>query len=511
MTKLEIALKKTKSREECEILLNICDDLYNGLPNEKYILEDLPSTNIYNKYANHSKHINVYERQRFNPIVDIHKYIYSDTIQDVEKCLLYPNFDGVNIVIKFVKENDKYIPKYAHTKSKNITDKITEMIKYLKINDKNMFKDISKIILTGVFMCKNRFIFENGKSAIDHYIIALNKINTDMKNFKINLNKFDFIATEINYVIQNNDRKSVDQCQTFLLCSNLECKFNKIKSHKLFNDYYISVSKSTKLNFYKTYLEILENEEYPTNGIIYTSKNYTYKNKFEYDKFIWLPPKHEQIKISSINYNISTYGLNFKIDGIGISKNDPTQTIFDIQLSKIENLIKAGLGIGAICSYDVNKSNVKFISEILIPSEKKYVMPIYCPKCKHYLKYNYEKDILKSINCENPNCDIYSTERWYKFISNMFKCVNDLEIIGARGKKLKRMFPITYLKKMRQPLTREDILNISPNIFEKFERLDFEIQLFVLGYGTKQQIQKMIINKNLRSLLDLQDVWIYNI
>ena len=203
--------------------------------------------------------------------------------------------------------------------------------------------------------------------------------------------------------------------------------------------------------------------------------------------------------------------MNFKIDGIGISKNDPTQTIFDIQLSKIENLIKAGLGIGAICSYDVNKSNVKFISEILIPSEKKYVMPIYCPKCKHYLKYNYEKDILKSINCENPNCAIYSTERWYKFISNMFKCVKDLEIIGARGKKLKRMFPITYLKKMKQPLTREDILNISPNIFEKFERLDFEIQLFVLGYGTKQQIQKMIINKNLRSLLDLQDVWIYNI
>lgn len=509
MIKLELALKETKTREECEILLNICDDLCNGIPNEKYNIEDLPSTKLYNKYSKHSKHINLYQKQCFKSLANIHRYIHSDTIQYVKECLLYPNFDGVYIVIKFIKDNDKYIPIYAHTKTKDITNKIIKMIKYIQFNDIQTFKDVSKIVLTGVFICKNRFILENGKSAVNHYMIAQNKINTDIKNFKKDLNQFDFIATEINYVIKNDIKINVDQHQTFLLCSRLNCIFNKIEPHQLFNSSYIYVSESINLNFYQTYLEILENEEYPTNGIIYSSKNYTYKNKFENNKFIWLPPENEQIKIMSINYNISNYGLNFKAIGIGISENNSSEIQINIQLSKIENLISAGLGIGAICSYDINKTNMKFISEILIPSENIYVMPIYCPKCKQYIKYNYEKDILKSIRCENPNCSIYSTERWYKFISKMFKCVKNLIVYGAKGKQLKRMFPLTYLQKLKQPLTRNDILCISPNIFEEFEQLNLESQLFVLGYGTQQQIKKMIIDNNLNSLLDVSDVWIY--
>lgn len=518
MSKLETLIKNSTSKEECEMFLNICDDLHNNIPVDNFTKDDLPTKEFYNKVAKKAGHVNLYHRIRFENLSILHKFPQSTNIHDIGKCLLYPNFDGVNVCIEFVKIENIFKPTRAHIKNRDTTEKIIEMINNLTFTDEKTFKDVSKIVLTGVFMCKDRFIYEDGNSAINHYSIALNKINSSIDEFVIDLNRFDFLATEINYIIRNNSEYITTQLQTFQLFNKLNCNFKYIQQHNIFNgDYY--KSDSTNVNFYETYLKILENENYPTNGIMYSSENYKYNSVFQNDKFIWLPPIDKQIRINSMTYEITKIGLNFKLKCDNVNLTAESEKL-EIQISTrdLNKFIKSGLGENAICSYKINSNKIKKLSAVLVKSDKPFTIPKYCPKCKCELTQEYDRDELKRLKCENTDCVLYNVDRWYNFISRMnslYKRKHNnetLPIYNEKGNKIKRMFNIDrfYEYSENQILSKDKILKICPTIFKEFENLKLHEQIFALGLcSTINQAEKEIIKNKYETLADIENVWIY--
>lgn len=520
MSKLEKLIKKSSSKEECEILLNICDDLYNNIPVDNFTEDDLPTKECYNKAAKKAGHVNLYHRTRFEKLSTLHKFSQSTNIRSIGKCLLYPNFDGVNVCIEFIKDEHMFKPTHAHIKNRDITEKIIEMINNLTFTDEKIFKDISKIVLTGVFMCKNRFIYEDGNSAVNHYSIALNKINSSIDEFIIDLNRFDFLATEINYMVINNSEYITTQLQTFQLFNKLNCNFKYIQKHNIFNnDYY--KSNSTNVNFYETYLKILENENYPTNGIMYSSEDYKYNSIFQNDKFIWLPPTDKQIRIISITCEITKLGLSFKLKCDNVNLIVGSENL-EIQISTrdLNKFIKLGLGKNAICSYNINSNRIKRLSGVLIKSDKPFIIPKYCPKCKYELTQEYDRSELKHLKCENVNCVLYNIDRWYSFISRMnslYKKKHDnktIPMFNKKGIQVKKMFQMNkfYDFSENQILSKNMILKICPSIFDEFENLKLNEQIYVLGLcSTTKQAEKEIMKKKYETLSDIENIWIYKI
>lgn len=517
-TLLEAKIIKSKTREECEELLNICDDLYNGIPVLGFMIEDLPPKEIYEKYAKHANHVNIYHRNRFEKIATFHKYVSSYTVNEIENCILYPNFDGVPVAIEFNKVNNLFIPVKAQIKNRDVTEKITHMIKYLEYTDEKIFRDVSKMTIIGVFICKERCIYDDGKPALDHYNISQNKINGSLEDFISDLNRFDFIGLETVKIIKDNVETILNQAKNLLLFQNLICVFNNY-SHKLYNAIYSFCENTSDINFYKTYIDILENEEHPTNGIVYSSKSYVYNENFENNKFIWLPPKNKQIRVSAIKFDMTKLGLTFKIKGTSININDESDDMeFKIPTADLENLISSGLGVNAICSYDTNKNNIKFISSVLIESDKPYILPTYCPKCKQPLNITRINDVIKNIKCENANCNINLPNKWAKFLAIMFKFHKQnyeepMLIYNEKGKEIKQMLRLEKIKTiaMSNPLNVNTIKMYVPKIFEEFDELELSDQLIALGIvNTKTQAEKLIEKENYDTISDVPDVWIYN-
>lgn len=515
-TKLELALKRTTSREECEIILNICDDLYNGIPVENYSVEDLPSKDTYERFANHSNHENIYHRKRFTELGTLTKFQSSHATTQVEDCVIFPNYDGIHVIVELTRKGKNFYPTSAHTKTLDVSEKISKFIKKISIVESTeaSLKDATKLVIEGIFLCKCRTIFDDGKSALDHYNIAMNKLHMTLEDFKIDLDRFDFMGIDVVYIINGDEVREIDQINSFRLFTKLNIDFGKQSTHLLFNGAHLISKNSKKVNFYKRYIDILENESRPTNGIVYCVKAANHND----EKFIWLPPLNRQIRIDNITYVVEKFGLRFKITGANINVNSESDGV-DIQISAsdIERLSEEGLGIDAVCAYGTTQNNIRFISDVLIPSQKAYSPPRFCPKCREQLEYNYSDDgCLKSIRCVNPFCIIHLPERWHKFISNMFKICKsngtELIVLDANRKKVKKMLPLNKMLEFleNKPLTVETIKTIAPTVFDEFDRLTLVNQLIALGIvNSKSQAEKLIIEKNYDTLADVPEVWIY--
>lgn len=519
-TKLTTEIKNSRSKEECEKLLNICDDLENHIPVFGYTIKDLPTKEIYETFAKKCNHINIYERECFKTLFKMHSLNSNYSVNKINDCLFYPNFEGVDVMIEFVKKDNEFIPNIAQLRNKDITKKMKYFIKCLSFTDIELFKNVLKIVITGKFLCKQRFIYETGKSAVNHFSLAITKLNSTFEDFQRDLERFDFIGLEINAIVKDSSISNINQSQVLKLFNKkLNCVFFDDTTHRLYNEKFYSIELSDITPFYQTYLEILESTEKPTKGLVYCSKKYVYSEDFKEDKFIWYPPRNEQYRIVEIHNKITKHGFVFKVDCEDINIYGNTKISFDISLPDLEKFIKIGFGVGAICSYELTQNFSKRISNILIPADETFFIPKYCPKCRKQLDYEYKNDKLTYIKCYNPNCPINLPESWFNFISKMckyYKKENDemLLLYDAEKKVLKRMFPIERLYDIsaQKHLTKDVILEIAPTIFNEFDKLTLEKQICVLGLAnTEKQAEKIIAKNNYSTISDLPFVWIYNL
>lgn len=537
--RLEKELSEALTDNAIDDLLLICDKLHESVEVEGYTANDLPSDEIYEQYCLRVGHENPFSDVVKGTIMFMGSVYKPKPDEDIviEQAILTPKYDGTSLAIRFVKNNNEFIPIEAHTKGRevggehvnqDVSDKIKYFIKSLTFKNE-VFKDVVELHIRGEFICKEKVYDELGNPAACHASLASGQINRLFNEFKKDLEKYDFVGYEIAKVFRNiyNSKNTTEmiptQKQAIKLLKMLTINYKNCSS-QLFPGKSWNATTTADVDFATVYEEILESETHPTDGVVYCSENWKYptdesafKSKF-YGKYAWKPQSEKHIVAQSIEYSMAKDGdINFNIIYEPTLLNGKTYCKAKAGTNKLLSLINAGLGKGATCNLELKNDVIPYISHVIVRVDDVFELPVDCPFCGQKLQYIYDNgNELRHIKCNNDNCGVLVITKWAKFISAMNKIYKKehgeiLETRNDSGKIVKSAISEKKLEKIAETkrLSKETIEFYMPTLFDEFEALDLETQLNVLGYGGKLAVKKLIRENNYSTLSDVPDVWIY--
>ena len=172
------------------------------------------------------------------------------------------------------------------------------------------------------------------------------------------------------------------------------------------------------------------------------------------------------------------------------------------------------MGFGAKALLRIVHDINPLISEILNPAEHKFELPKRCIWCNSELDYVYDKNnLLMHLYCKNEQCPELLLQRFVYLISVTDKKTK-LKYLNEKGKEVKSKISEQNLRKLRDsyPNTKLNMKIIQtriPNFKDEFMKISLVDQMYALGYGGVQTINKIIKQRNIESLEDInQELWV---
>lgn len=511
--------EKNNDKSRIEELLIVCDKLHAGIECEGYKYSDLPPDSIYEEYVTKYKHAGLTNTISTNSIMIMATIPKSKELIEIENVILMPKYDGCSVAISFERQESdmKFIPTYANTRGKEIGDqvfvsdvifKIQSLIKYAQFDISNkLTKSIKQINARCELVLNYSEKDENGISTIPAASIIAGKLNGYLDIFRENRSIMCLRFYEISKIIKIDDSEIIPTQETAI-------KLFKHLNITYFDDHIESANDSTMINLYsktptsntfiKLYDKILQNEQCPTDGIVYCSKDWKYpqeKSKFKsvnYGKYAWKPDNFISSVITEIEWSMGRTGelipiIHFedlKINGKTYSKTKSS-------ISQLESL---EISKDSICSIEIVHGINAHIVDILEPSKNKpFEIPSKCPYCNMTA---FKND--KHLTCKNPKCLECKIQKFAFMIKQIHK-LKPLIFVNEKGKELKSPLSEVKLRKLANEhgnLNFEIINSYIPNLEDNFNKLNDEDKLLVMSCGGITQIKKM-------KLSDVDMSWLY--
>ena len=370
--------------------------------------------------------------------------------------------------------------------------------------------------IRGEIVLKEKELDENGYNVSPPAAVVAGKINGSMDVFKNYLNKIRICAFEISKIeFKNGTYKVPKQENSLRILSGI-----KYDGDIKLKDYAVYQGDTSEIDFSDLFEVVKENEIRPLDGLVYCDKDWRYPESIEdttdsrYGKYAWKPNNELIVNIKSIDYNMKRDGDYSPMILFDKIKVDKSYERAKSSISKIFNLIEQGMGFGSKALLKIVHDINPLISEILEPTEHRFELPKKCIWCNSNLDYVYDKDnVLMHIYCRNEKCPELLLQRFVYLISVTDKKAK-LKYINDKGKEVKSKLSEQGLRKLRDSYPNVK-LNIKilqtriPNFKDEFKTLSLVDQMYALGYGGVQAINKIIKQRNIKSLNDIKnELWI---
>lgn len=539
-SKLTIELSQAKTLNEIERLLSICDRLHKGEKVTGYTIEDLPSDSIYAEYKNKINKNNIensvgsknstQSNEHKDPIMYMGSVPKEKEIKVIENALIMPKFDGCSVALRFKIENNKLILTQAHTRgsdvgSNRINSDLTQKMKLLIPECTFVNTPIIKRLLLmkpiylnirGEIVLKKKEIDENGYNISPPAAVVAGKINGLLNTFKDYINKIRICAFEISKIEFENGTYKVPKQENSLKILSSIIYENNIK----LKDYDVYEGNTSDIDFNELFEVVKENEIRPLDGLVYCDKEWRYPELIEdttdskYGKYAWKPNNELIVNIKSIEYNMKRDGDYSPMIIFDKIKVDKSYERAKSSISKISALIDQGMGFGSKALLKIVHDINPLIAEILNQAEHKFTLPKKCIWCNSNLDYVYSNDnVLMHIYCRNEECPELLLQRFVYLISVTDKKTK-LKYINDKNKEVKSKLSEQGLRKLKDsyPNVKLNIKIIQtriPNFKEQFMKLTLVDQMYALGYGGVQTINKIIKQRKIKSLEDIkEELWI---
>lgn len=540
-SKITIELSKAKNLQEIERLINICDRLHKGEKVTGYNIKDLPSDSVYAEYRNKlnlTSNEPIQNNNSKEPIMYMGSVPKEKEIKIIENALIMPKFDGCSVALRFKVNSNKLLLVQAHTRgsdvgSNRVNSDLTQKMKLLIPECTFMNTPIIKRLLQmkptylnvrGEIVLKEKELDENGYNISPPAAVVAGKINGLLNTFKEFIDKIRICAFEISKIeFENKTYKIPKQENSLKILAGIKYG-NDIK----LKDYDVYQGNTGDINFSELFEVVQENEIRPLDGLVYCDKEWRYPELIEdttdskYGKYAWKPNNELIVTIKAIEYNMKRDGDYSPMIIFDKIKVDKSYERAKSSISKIFNLIDQGMGIGAKAILKIVHDINPLISEILNPAEHKFMLPKKCIWCNSNLDYVYDKSksakddkskLLMHVYCKNEECPELLLQRFVYLISVTDKKTK-LKYINDKNKEVKSKLSEQGLRKLRDSYPNVK-LNIKilqtriPNFKEQFMLLSLVDQMYALGYGGIQTINKIIKQRNIKSLEDIKDdLWV---
>lgn len=540
-SKITIELSKAKTLQEIERLINICDRLHKGEKVTGYNIKDLPSDSVYAEYRNKlniTSNEPIQNNNSKEPIMYMGSVPKEKEVKIIENALIMPKFDGCSVALRFKVNGNKLLLIQAHTRgsdvgSNRVNSDLTQKMKLLIPECTFINTPIIKRLLQmkptylnvrGEIVLKEKELDENGYNISPPAAVVAGKINGLLNTFKEFIDKIRICAFEISKIeFENKTYKIPKQENSLKILAGIKYG-NDIK----LKDYDVYQGNTGDINFSELFEVVQENEIRPLDGLVYCDKYWRYPESIEdttdskYGKYAWKPNNELIVTIKAIEYNMKRDGDYSPMIIFDKIKVDKSYERAKSSISKIFNLIDQGMGIGAKAILKIVHDINPLISEILNPAEHKFVLPKKCIWCNSNLEYVYDKSklakddkskILMHVYCKNEECPELLLQRFVYLISVTDKKTK-LKYINDKNKEVKSKLSEQGLRKLRDSYPNVK-LNIKilqtriPNFKEQFMSLSLVDQMYALGYGGIQTINKIIKQRNIKSLEDIKDeLWV---
>lgn len=527
-SKITIELSKAKTSEEIRLLLNICDKLHNGEHVEGYSIKDLPSDSVYEEYKNKLRlHNKMVTKQ---PIMYMGSIPKEKEIHVINNAIIMPKFDGCSVALRFKIENNTLSLIQAHTRgsdvgSDRINSDLTEKMKLLipecyfkhsSIINKLLQLNPVFINIRGEIVLKQKELNDDGYNISPPAAVVAGKINGSLKVFKEYAHKLRICAFEISKIeFKNNTYKVPTQENALKILSKIY-----YDDEIYLKDYECYKANTNDINFNELFECIRDNEDRPLDGLVYCPSTWRYPELIEettdsrYGKYAWKPNNETIVTIKSVEYNMKRDGDYSPMIIFDKIKLDKSYERAKSSISKIDNLIKQGMGSNSKALLQIVHDINPMIVEILNPVDDKFKLPKRCLWCNSELIYTYDKhNILMHLYCKNEQCNELLLQRTVNLIQVVDKKTN-LIYVNDKNKQVKSKLSEQGLRKL-QNLYSNTKLNIKiiqtkiPNFKEEFMKLSLNDQMYALGYGGVKAIDKLIKQRNIKSLIDIKNgLWI---
>lgn len=536
-TKITIELSRAKTQYEIERLIEICDRLHKGEKVTGYSIKDLPSDSVYAEYRNKlnkdksgsTGSNDAIGNTNKDPIMYMGSVPKEKEIKVIKNALIMPKFDGCSVALRFKIKNNKLTLIQAHTRGSDVgsnrvnsdlTKKMKLLIPECKFIETQTIKRLLQlkptfINIRGEIVLKEKELDENGYNVSPPAAVVAGKINGSMDVFKNYIDKIRICAFEISKIEFENGRYKVPKQEISLkILSAIVYDDLKLK------DYDVYQGDTSEIDFNELFEIVKEDEVRPLDGLVYCDKEWRYPELIEdttdsrYGKYAWKPNNELIVTIKSIEYNMKRDGDYSPMILFDKIKVDKSYERAKSSVSKIFGLIDQGMGTGAKALLKIVHDINPLIAEILNPAEHRFALPKKCIWCNSNLDYVYDKDnVLMHIYCKNEQCSELLLQRFVYLISVTDKKTK-LKYINEKGKEVKSKLSEQGLRKLQDsyPNAKLNIKIIEtriPNFKEQFKTLSLVDQMYALGYGGVQAINKIIKQRNIKSLNDIKDeLWV---
>lgn len=529
-TKITIELSKAKTSQEIERLIEICDKLHNGEHVTGYSIKDLPPDSVYAEYRNKLNLVTDYTSKTSDPIMYMGSVPKEKEIKVIKNALIMPKFDGCSVALRFKIDDNKLILIQAHTRgsdvgSKRVNSDLTKKMKLLipecKFKQTAIIKRLLEmepvyINIRGEIVLKEKELDESGYNISPPAAVVAGKINGSLEVFQNYIDKIRICAFEISKIeFKNNTHKVPKQENSLKILASIEYG-NSLR----LKDYDVYCGDTSEINFSELFDIIQEQEKRPLDGLVYCDKDWRYPELIEdttdsrYGKYAWKPNNELIVTIKAIEYNMKRDGDYSPMILFDKIKVDKSYERAKSSISKVFTLLDQGIGFGAKALLRIVHDINPLISEILNPAEHKFELPKRCIWCKSELDYVYDKNkVLMHLYCKNEQCPELLLQRFVYLISVTDKKTK-LKYLNEKGKEVKSKISEQNLRKLRDsyPNTKLNMKIIQtriPNFKTEFMKLSLVDQMYALGYGGVQAINKIIKQRNIKSLEDIkQELWV---
>ena len=539
--------------------------------------KDLPPDDVYEYYVNKINYSTDTSITK-STILFMSTIPKKTEIVEIKNALIIPKFDGASVAAKFTllsetnsplkKTNSpskiisEYILVCANTRGKQIgtkfitsdvTDKINALIEKIKIDNslitkyiKNELPEISEesenkseinlndikilnIVMRGeIILNAKQLDLSTGNSRNNPCSEVSGKVNGKLQTF---INFIDNICVQfyeigyVEYIYNNKIYKFIPtQKQACLILQKMDVYYNytdNVESFianptKALDAKIYTIPNTIETNFDNAYSEILDKCNYPTDGIVYCSKNWKYPQREEefdkttYGKYAWKPSSFHYVHVTKLEWPITRNGeLNLIVHYTPFKYNGAVYEKCKMSIKQLNEFQKGGFGIGAEINVVIVNMKIAHIDNLVSPAEKVYEIPKKCPFCGEKLSLEDGKTKnSKHLMCYNKNCIEQKIQNYSFLVTNLAKVAKGKLIYKNKdGKTVKSGISEKKLRVIVEDhgdLNNDILMLYIPNLIEVLDSLEVAEQLTVLGFGGIKEINQIIDEDNPENWRDLR-------
>ena len=380
---------------------------------------------------------------------------------------------------------------------------------------------ILNIAMRGEIILNHKELDNSGQTLNHPAAAVAGLINGGIDNFAKEIDNLCIQFYEIGYIdiiCQNQIQRIIPtQEQTAILLKECYIYYkyvnptNTTVNPQLALDSKIYVSDNTlSISFNALYEDLLSSIYYPTDGLVYCPRNWTYPQnkeafgKRDYGKHAWKPTNSCYSFVEGIEWPITKNGeLNPIIQFTEFQFNGTKYSQCKMAMGQLIEFQKQGFGIGAEILISIVNLKTAHIDEIIKRVDEVCKIPTKCPYCNGPLILEDGKTgNARHLKCNNSTCINQKIQKYAFFLTNLSKLSKNLIFLNKNGKVVKSKISekkLEQIYKEHGDLNNQILLLYVPNMLDILDSLPHENQLYVLSFGGIKQIQALIQQNNTTS------------